>query len=82
MTISRYITVDPSVCHGQPCFRGTRVRVSDVLSLLAEGQSPEEVVAQAFPQLKASHIRAALTVAAEMLRSGSILPITHAVARR
>lgn len=82
MTVSRYITVDPAVCHGQPCFRGTRVRVSDVLTLLANGESVEEIVTHAYPQLKPSHIRAAIAVAADMLDSGSVLPLTHAVAHR
>lgn len=82
MTISRYITVNPAVCHGQPCFRGTRVRVSDVLTLLANGESVEEIVKHAYPQLKPAQIRAAIAVAADMLGSGSVLPLTHAVAHR
>ena len=38
------IAIDPDVCHGKPCIRGTRIMVSVVLDNLAEGLSPEEIV--------------------------------------
>ncbi|HUY35526.1 MAG TPA: DUF433 domain-containing protein [Pirellulales bacterium] len=38
------ITVDPKQCGGRPCVRGMRIRVSDVLDLLANGLSPEQIV--------------------------------------
>jgi len=41
----RRITVNPEVCGGRPCIRGTRVRVKDVLDLLAAGAAREEILA-------------------------------------
>ena len=38
------ISVDPKVCHGQPCIRGTRIMVSVILNNLAEGATPERIV--------------------------------------
>ena len=38
------ITVDPEQCGGRPCVRGMRIRVSDVLDLLANGLTPEQVL--------------------------------------
>jgi len=53
------ITVDPDVCGGRPCIRGFRIRVSDILNLLASGASPEEIV-QDYPYLESEDISAAL----------------------
>lgn len=60
---SRRIAIDPAVCGGRPVIAGTRVRVSDVLDMLADGATEEEIVAD-FPYLATADIRAALTFAA------------------
>ncbi len=57
------ITVDPNQCAGRPCLRGLRVRVKDVLDLLAAGASREEILAD-YPLLEAGDIVAALEYAA------------------
>ncbi|HEY0510739.1 MAG TPA: DUF433 domain-containing protein [Thermoanaerobaculia bacterium] len=53
------ITVDPEQCGGRPCIRGLRIRVSDVLDLLASGLSLEQVVDE-LPDLDPEDVRAAL----------------------
>lgn len=57
------VTVDPTQCGGRPCLRGLRIRVRDVLDLLAEGASSEEILAD-YPMLEAGDIAAALEYAA------------------
>lgn len=57
------ITTDPNVCGGRPCIRGMRVRVKDVLDLLANGASAEEILSD-YPYLEPEDIRAALEYAA------------------
>ncbi len=57
------ITLDPNVCGGRPCIRGTRMRVSDVLSLLASGAAAEEIL-EDYPYLERGDIVAALEYAA------------------
>jgi uncharacterized protein (DUF433 family) len=57
------ITSEPGKLGGRPCFRGLRIRVSDVLDLLAAGLSHDEVLAE-LPDLEADDIRAALMFAA------------------
>ena len=57
------ITVDPQVCGGRPCIRGLRIRVKDVLDLLAAGATHEEVLAD-YPYLESDDIRAVLEFAA------------------
>ena len=60
------ITVDPEQCGGRPCIRGMRIRVSDVLDLLANGLSPEEIVKE-MPDLELEDIRASLRFASGRL---------------
>lgn len=72
------IAVDPHVCHGRPCIRGTRIMVSVVLDNLAAGVPPEEVLAS-YPALKREDIQAALEYAAELAR-GRIVPLTSQAA--
>ena len=61
------VVVDPSVCGGQPCIRGTRIYVSILLDSLAEGFSPEQIIDH-YPSLTTDDIRAAVAYAAELTR--------------
>jgi len=67
------ISVDPRVCFGKPCIRGTRIWVSLIVDNLAEGIPVEEILA-AYPQLNREDILAALAFAAEMTRE-RIIPV-------
>jgi len=57
------ITINPDQCGGRPCIRGMRIRVKDVLDMLAAGATPEEILAD-FPDLEAEDIRACIAYAA------------------
>jgi uncharacterized protein (DUF433 family) len=57
------ITVEPGKAGGRPCIRGLRMRVQDVLEMLASGMTSEEIVAE-YPYLEPDDIRAALAYAA------------------
>jgi len=61
------ISINPNVCHGKPCIKGTRIWVSLIVDNLAAGSSEEEIL-EAYPSLKREDIRAALAFAAEMTR--------------
>ncbi len=63
MSETHRITVDPDQCGGRPCLRGLRIRVKDVLDLLAASASREEVLAD-FPLLEAGDVTASLEYAA------------------
>lgn len=58
------ITIEPGKCGGKPCIRGMRIRVSDVLELLANGASIEELLAD-YPYLEREDILAAIAYAAQ-----------------
>jgi len=60
------ITVNPDQCGGRPCVRGMRIRVSDVLDLLAAGLSSAEVLAE-MPDLDAADLAACLRFASRRL---------------
>jgi len=61
------ISVDPHVCFGKPCIRGTRIWVSLILDNLAEGMSEQELL-EAYPQISHEDILTALAYAAEISR--------------
>jgi uncharacterized protein (DUF433 family) len=63
MSETHRITVDPNLCGGRPCLRGLRIRVKDVLDLLAAGADRDEVLAD-YPLLEAGDITASLEYAA------------------
>ena len=58
------ITVNPLVCGGRPCVRGMRIRLSDVLDLLANGLSPQQIVEEELPDLTLEDIQACLVYVA------------------
>lgn len=60
--LAERITVDPEQCGGRPCIRGLRIRVQDVLDLLANGLTPEQV-REELPDLETEDIRACLRFA-------------------
>ncbi len=61
------VSIDPNVCFGKPCIRGTRIWVSLILDFLANGMSIEEIIVE-YPQLTEEDIRAAIAYGAEMSR--------------
>ena len=63
MSLLERVTIEPGKCGGRPCIRGYRLRVSDILDLIAAGAGREEIL-EAYPFLEAEDITAALTFAA------------------
>lgn len=61
------ITVDPAVCHGQACIKGTRILVAVVLDNLATGMPADEIL-RSYPSLAALDIQAAVAYAADLAR--------------
>ena len=70
------ISIDPNVCHGKPCVRGTRIWVSLVLDLLASGESVDELLRQ-YPGLTHDDVLACIAYGSEMSRERFVpIPIT------
>ena len=67
-----HITVDPNVCHGKACIKGTRIMVSVVLDNLAAGATPDEII-RSYPSLTREAVQAAVAYAAELARERVIV---------
>lgn len=61
------ISIDPNVCFGKPCIKGTRIWVSLILDFLASGMTSKEILEE-YPHLTEEDIRAAIAYGAEMSR--------------
>ena len=72
------ITVDPAVCHGQACIKGTRIMVAVVLDNLAAGVDTDEIL-RSYPSLAAEDIQAAVSYAADLARERMVPLPTGAV---
>jgi uncharacterized protein (DUF433 family) len=73
------ITIDPTVCHGKACIKGTSVIVSVILDNLAANVTSEEIL-KSYPSLAAEDIHAAIAYAAELARERVIIVPDHATA--
>ncbi|MCP4754505.1 MAG: DUF433 domain-containing protein [Proteobacteria bacterium] len=62
-----YIVVDPNICHGKACIKGTRIMASVILDNLAAGIEAEEILKD-YPSLDREGIQAAIAYAAELAR--------------
>lgn len=67
MDYTHLITIEPGKRSGQPCIRGMRIAVQDVLEYLAGGMTAEEIL-EDFPELTAEDLRACLAFAADRER--------------
>ena len=74
------ISVDPKICHGKPCIKGTRIMVSIVLDYLHAGEGRDEILRQ-YPTLNPSDIDAALGYAAWLAHEEEEYPLHTEVSR-
>lgn len=65
------ISVNPDVCHGKACIKGTRIMVSVILDNLAAGSTAEEII-KSYPSLTREDIQAAVAYAAEFAKEATL----------
>ena len=68
------VSIDPEVCHGKPCIKGTRVMVSIILDYLKAGESSQAILSQ-YPTLQEADVRAALAFAAWLAHEEELQPL-------
>ena len=73
MNLLELTSVDPNICHGQACIKGTRIMVSVVLDCLAAGMSVQEILEE-YPTLTVEGIRAAAAYGSALARE-EVLPL-------
>lgn len=71
------LSVDPRICHGKVCVRGTRIMVSVILDNLAGGLSEEEIL-RSYPSLTRDDVHASIQYAAELARDRIVPFLTGA----
>jgi uncharacterized protein (DUF433 family) len=76
-TLLDRISIDPEVCGGKPCIKGTRLWVSLILDFLADGMAEAELLAD-YPQITHADVLAAIAYGAEMSRE-RVLPVPLAI---
>ena len=67
------ISVDPKICSGKPCIRGTRIMVKNILGMIAGGYSIEKVL-EAYPELTRQDVAAALDYASHVIDEEKVIP--------
>ena len=68
------ISIDPKVCHGKPCIKGTRILISIILDYLKAGDDAKSILKE-YPSLKEEDIRAALGYAAWLAHEEDMQPL-------
>lgn len=68
------VSIDPKVCHGKPCIKGTRIMVSIILDYLRAGESHEEILRQ-YPSLQPADIDAAFGYAVWLAHEEEVYPL-------
>jgi uncharacterized protein (DUF433 family) len=68
------ISIDPKVCHGKPCIKGTRIMVSIILDYLKSGEDAKAILKE-YPSLKEEDIRATLAYAAWLAHEEETQPL-------
>ncbi|RME00647.1 MAG: DUF433 domain-containing protein [Calditrichaeota bacterium] len=66
------IVIDKDICHGKPHVKGTRIMVEQVLNLLSQGATPEEIISEDFPDLNKEDILACIAFANQLVRDEEI----------
>ena len=72
--MSDRISVDPQICHGQPCIKGTRIMVYLLLELVEAGHTAEEIVKDYYPSLTKEDIQAAIYYAVTLIKDEEYVP--------
>ena len=65
------ISIDPQICHGKPCIKGTRIMISIILGLLEEGFTFEQIIDE-YPELKTADIAAVIHYAKAIIENEQI----------
>ena len=68
------ISINPNVCHGKPCIKGTRIMISIILDYLTVGETIETILKE-YPTLKEEDIRAAMAYAAWLVHEEELQPL-------
>lgn len=78
MKIER-IVVDEKICHGQPCIKGTRIMVYQIIELMGSGLTPEQIIKDYYPQIAKEDIKACLHYASSLIKDQKYISFEEVV---
>jgi uncharacterized protein (DUF433 family) len=67
------ISIDPNICSGKPCIRGTRIMVTNILGLIAGGYSSDQIL-ETYPELTRQDIAATLDYVSQVIDEDKVIP--------
>ena len=67
------IEVNPNICHGQPCIKGTRIMVYLIIELLEAGLSPADIIRDYYPDITLDDVKSCLHYAAEIIKNQEVV---------
>ena len=73
------IEIDPNICHGQPCIKGTRIMVYLILELLEAGLTADDIIRDYYPNLAPEDIKACIHYAASLIKEQEYVPFEETV---
>lgn len=73
------IVVNPDICHGQPCIKGTRIMVYIIIELLESGLTPDDIIRDYYPNITKEDIRQCLHYAAFLIKDQEYIPFEEAI---
>lgn len=69
------IIIDPKICHGKPCIKGTRIMVETILDLVGQGLTFDQIIADYYPHLTKKQLKSALEYSASILKNEIVSPL-------
>lgn len=73
------IEVNPDICHGQPCIKGTRIMVYIIIELLESALTPDDIIRDYYPNITKEDIKQCLHYAVSLIKDQEYIPFEEAI---
>ena len=73
------IEINPYICHGQPCIKGSRIMVYIIIELIETGLTPNDIIKDYYPQITKDDIKQCLRYAASLIKDQEYIPFEEVV---
>ena len=73
------IEVNPNICHGQPCIKGTRIMVYTIIELIESGLTPDLIIKDYYPKISKGDIKDCLHYAASLIKNQEYIPFEKVI---
>ena len=73
------VEVNPNICHGQPCIKGTRIMVYTIIELIEAGLTPDDIIRDYYPNITSEDIKGCLHYAATLIKNQEYIPFEKVI---